>query len=304
MLNFLTPERTAAAAALVRRGATFNLDYPINAFMPPMNSTRHAAEHHIFANDANHRDDWLDSFYLQSTSQVDALRHIRHHRYGFYGGVGDDSIAVGTPDLGVQQQAEKAIAGRGVLLDAVRYGEAIGDPIAFGALKRFTPAYLDRMADHFDVDLLPGDLVLLRTGFAEQWLAMTRDERRAAMSKLDRSARGQAGIDQSDEMLAWIWNHQLSMLAADNGAVESWPINPGSGWFDPDEPPPPVHVSQNGMIHRPLIGLLGLVLGELWKLDELAADCAADGVYEFMVTVKPLNLLGGVGSPPNAIAIK
>jgi hypothetical protein len=58
------------------------------------------------------------------------------------------------------------------------------------------------------------------------------------------------------------------------------------------------------MMHRPLIALLGLIIGELWKLDELARDCAADGRHEFLVTAKPLNLLGGVGSPPNAMAVK
>ena len=57
-------------------------------------------------------------------------------------------------------------------------------------------------------------------------------------------------------------------------------------------------------MHHDLIALLGFVLGELFALDELADDCAADGVYEFMVTSKVLNLVGGVGSPPNAVAIK
>lgn len=305
MLNFLTPERTAAAATLVRRGVTFNLDYPINTFMPAFNKTRRAAEHHIFANDPNHRDDWLDSFFLQSTSQVDGLRHIRHNRFGFYGGVADGAIAVGTPDLGVQLQAEKGIAGRGVLLDAVRYREDIGDPVRFGQLYRLTPAELDRIAAHFRVEIRPGDLVLIRTGFAEQWLAMSAEDRAAVKPRRDLApGEGSTGIDQSDEMLAWLWENRIAMLAADNGAVEAWPINPASGWFDPDEPAPAMHVSQNGMIHRPLIGLLGLVLGELWKLDALAADCAADGIYDFMITVKPLNLIGGVGSPANAIAIK
>jgi hypothetical protein len=45
-------------------------------------------------------------------------------------------------------------------------------------------------------------------------------------------------------------------------------------------------------------------IGELWWLDDLAADCAADGVYEFLFTSAPLNVSGGVGSPPNALAIK
>ena len=58
------------------------------------------------------------------------------------------------------------------------------------------------------------------------------------------------------------------------------------------------------MLHRQMIALLGLAIGELWKLDALAEDCAADGVYEMLLTAKPLNVLGGVGSPPNALAIK
>jgi hypothetical protein len=48
----------------------------------------------------------------------------------------------------------------------------------------------------------------------------------------------------------------------------------------------------------------GMALGELWWLDDLAADCDQDGVYEFFLTSAPLNLPGGIGSPPNALAIK
>jgi len=58
------------------------------------------------------------------------------------------------------------------------------------------------------------------------------------------------------------------------------------------------------MLHRPLIPLLGMPMGELWALDELAADCASDGVYEFLLTCKPLIVRGGAGSPPNATAVK
>jgi len=59
-----------------------------------------------------------------------------------------------------------------------------------------------------------------------------------------------------------------------------------------------------GFQHRRLIALQGLPIGEVWDLDELARDCATDGVYEFMLVSAPLNLPGGVGSPPNAYAIK
>jgi hypothetical protein len=53
-----------------------------------------------------------------------------------------------------------------------------------------------------------------------------------------------------------------------------------------------------------VLALLGIPIGELWALDKLAADCADDGQYEFLFTSAPLNKLGGIGSPPNALAIK
>jgi hypothetical protein len=40
------------------------------------------------------------------------------------------------------------------------------------------------------------------------------------------------------------------------------------------------------------------------RLDELAEACAADGSCQFRLTAKPLNLIGGVGSPANALAVK
>ena len=61
--------------------------------------------------------------------------------------------------------------------------------------------------------------------------------------------------------------------------------------------------SHSGMLHRILIPLLGLTIGELWALDELAAACRRRGRYDVFITAQPLNLLGGVGSPANALAI-
>jgi hypothetical protein len=45
-------------------------------------------------------------------------------------------------------------------------------------------------------------------------------------------------------------------------------------------------------MHRVLIPLLGMALGELWALDELAERCAADGRWDCMIVAKPLNLTG------------
>jgi hypothetical protein len=57
-------------------------------------------------------------------------------------------------------------------------------------------------------------------------------------------------------------------------------------------------------MHPTLIALLGLCIGELWDLEALSEACAADGRWDCLVSCKPLNLVGGVGSPANAIAIR
>jgi kynurenine formamidase len=95
------------------------------------------------------------------------------------------------------------------------------------------------------------------------------------------------GLDAHRETAAWLWDHRIAAIAADNPAVEAQKVDAAVGFQ-----------------HRRLIPLLGMALGEFWFLDDLASDCAEDGVYEFMLVAAPLNIPGGVGSPANAYAIK
>jgi hypothetical protein len=88
----------------------------------------------------------------------------------------------------------------------------------------------------------------------------------------------------------YLWDHGVAAIAVDNPGVE--PFGPGG-------------IGEAGdSVHTRVLALLGIPLGEFFDLDALADDCAADGVYEFMFTSKPLGIPGGLGSPPNAIAIK
>jgi kynurenine formamidase len=271
----------------------------VNAFVPSIAGTRPATAHHMFANNPNHRDDWLDSFYLQSTSQVDGLRHIRAPQYGFYNGIPDSEISLAWPDkpaLGVQLLAEQGIASRGVLLDAKRHFEGRGEEWRLDRPRYLTPEDLDSIAEAEGVEIRPGDLLLLHVGWSKWWLTAGDDERRGRS--------GTPGIAQSFEMLEWIWDHQIAMFAADNSGLEANPKLEGTGLHLADDPLPERGPNHNGGLHRHLLPMLGLIVGELWLLDDLAADCADDGVYEFMVTCSPLNVIGGVGAPSNAIAIK
>lgn len=297
-VNLLTPERVAHAATLVHRGVRFNLDHAVNAFDPYPSGTRHPAEHHTFENNTFHRDDWVDSFYLQSTSQIDALRHVGHPEHGFFGGRTPEQITNDTADLGVHSYATAGIAGRGVLLDVDRYLAAQGRPLLLDDPTAIDVDVLDATADWEGVEVRPGDILLVRTGWAGRYLALSTEER----ATLNRN-RSTPGLAQKESVVRWLWDHRIALVAADNTGVERFPAQ-DSDFYDPSLPPPVRGADHNGMIHRPLIALLGMPLGELWALDELAADCAVDGVYEFLLVASPLNFPGAAGSPANATALK
>ena len=56
--------------------------------------------------------------------------------------------------------------------------------------------------------------------------------------------------------------------------------------------------------HWVVIPAMGLCMGEIFYLKELAEDCAEDGIYEFFFCGPPLIITGGTGSPINPQAIK
>lgn len=296
-VNFLTPARVAAAAGLIRTGVRFGLDYPVDAFEPYPTGTRRPLQHHVFANNEFHRDDWVDSFYLQASSQLDALRHIGHPEHGFYGGLAPADNTETSTALGIQHYAESGLAGRGVLLDVPRYFAREGLDYDTERTIPIDADLLDRIAESQGVSFHGGELLLLRTAWAERYLAKPPEARAATPWRLS------PGLAQKRTVLRWLWEREIALVAADNLAVEADPVLE-SDFRTPGEVPPERGVDHSGMLHRPLIALLGMAVGELWRLDELAAACAADGVYDFFLSVKPLNLPGGVGSPPNAIAIR
>lgn len=85
-------------------------------------------------------------------------------------------------------------------------------------------------------------------------------------------------------MLELLWDWGVAAVASDNFTVEPWPFEEHS-------------------LHSALLNRLGIPLGELWRLDGLAAGCRAAGRHQFLLTSAPLNVHGGVGSPANALAI-
>lgn len=284
MANHAGPADVLDAVRLVRSGAVFGLDYPLHVFDPSI-AGRTPPEHTMVSSHADQRDDYLDRFWLQASSHVDGLRHRRHHEHGFYGGVADDAVTPGSPPLGVNRWAERPIAGRGVLIDVARVRS-----IDHAAGEHLPATVLDDALAAQGATVGRGDLVLIRTGWAEWYLSLDAGAREEV-----RATRTCTGLEQSHDTLAWLWDHGVALAASDTFALEALPASADSPFGGSTD---------SGMMHQELIALLGLPVGELWKLDELADACAADGVYESFVVVKPLNLTGGVGSPANAVALR
>jgi hypothetical protein len=87
-------------------------------------------------------------------------------------------------------------------------------------------------------------------------------------------------------------------------ARNAGPPPPGSPFLTRAEREDGVRDPHSGIMHRALIGLLGMPIGELWNLDALAAACTVDRRWSFLLTMAPLSIVGGVGSPANAIALR
>jgi len=287
-VNFLTPDRVRRASALIRSGKVINLSLPLNFPITLYDGeARRGYEHHIEITRGG-RDDYLDRFAMQGSTQWDSLRHIRYRGFGYYGGRQDQDLD-GKGELGIEHWARHGIVGRGILLDAAAYMAKRGTPLAPNRKLPIDGAMLEEIARDEKLNLESGDILLLRTGWLTWFKTLDTTAREKMKGTLhpDPGGLGCPGLDAHQTTAGWVWDHQIAALAADNPAVEALPVDPAVGFQ-----------------HQRLIALQGMPLGELWDLDELAEECAMDGIYEFMLASAPLYVPGGVGSPANAYAIK
>lgn len=120
-VNLLTPERVKDAVQLVRHGRVISLNLPLDQPYPGLmdDDGRKRFTHHEYVTRGG-RDDSLDGFYLQFSSQWDGLKHIRYREFGYYGGLQDEDVD-GRRLLGIEHVARHGIVGRGVLIDLPRY---------------------------------------------------------------------------------------------------------------------------------------------------------------------------------------
>jgi kynurenine formamidase len=281
-LNFITAERIVEASRCVRNGKVFELSIPIGAVGPQTGLGGRINPLHFMtvmptddlhlADGINISDDFI-SMPLQGATQWDSLAHVGYDDL-FYNNVSVHSVmAMGGASRNAIDNALPGIVGRGVLVDVARArgvewmmpGEGI------------EPDELDAALAAQGVTVGSGDILAVRTGW----------RRKAIVEGWENWMVGNPGLGLA--CAEWLHDKEVAAVISDNWCIEVQPAVAGEGVLP---------------LHCVLIRDLGMMLGEIFDLEELAADCEADGVWEFFLSAAPLRVVGGVGSPVSPLAMK
>jgi kynurenine formamidase len=289
-VNFIDADKRRQAAACVRRGDSFSLSQSFDMNGPQRGWRRRTNPVHTmldtgtdaaagtqgFPHGCGGADDVI-FMPLQASTQWDGLGHIFDHGMA-WNGRRAENVVTSDGDLvtGIEHMADPLVS-RGVLLDV---GRVIGDDGELPDGFAITEEHLDAtIAAHGPTSVVGrGDIVLVRTG------RLTR-ARRDGWG--DYAGGPSPGL--SFYTAGWLHRTEIAGIATDTWGFEVRP-NEFENAFQP--------------LHQVAIPNMGLLIGELWDLDALADDCAADGVYEFLLAAAPLKVTGAVGAPVNPVAVK
>jgi kynurenine formamidase len=284
-LNLITPEAIVAASKLIRRGKVFALGMPLGNTGPQRGlfGKRWNPIHTMLATGTDalagrqkgllYSDDALN-MPIQAATHWDSLGHIFYHDKMYNGHHASAVDSNGLSKLGIEHAKDKLV-GRGVLLDIARWQgvEALGDGCGI------SNDDLNACAKAQNIDIRKGDFVLVRTGQME-----------ACIKRGDWG--GYAGGDAPGlkfESCYWLHENEVAGVCSDTWGVEVRP----NETKDVNQP-----------WHWVVIPAMGLYMGEMFELKELAEDCAKDKIYEFFFCGAPLVIPGATGSPINPQAIK
>ena len=210
---------------------------------------------------------------LQCATHWDGLAHVS------YGGVIYNGYPASSIDAGGAERCGihllRTVIGRGVLLDVARtLSLDVLDPGY-----AITPDDLSAACALGEVEMAPGDIVLVRTG---QMVHL-------ALPRRDLIAFTWPTPGLSVETAEWFHDHDVAAVATDTLPFEVFPCQYDDLYL-------PVH-----LLH---LVEMGMTQGQNWVLDELAADCANDGQYTFLLDATPLPFTNGLGAPLNPVALK
>jgi kynurenine formamidase len=288
-LNYLTAEEVLRGVRHVKSGDVFTLQRLIgDPKGDPVWPGRKPAEREMILDESSWDGDDAPSFpgglhyaddkmlaFLQGSTQYDALGHVW---YGgkIWNGYDARTTVGGLDKASVEPIAQRGVVGRGVLLDMARF---LGKDHLDKA-EPFSHEDLMACAESQGTRIEKHDIVLIRTNF----LALFHEQGEAFYEDFC-----EPGLQYSPELVEWFQDMEIPNLVTDTIANEIT-IDPKHGVALP--------------LHCALMRNLGVTLTEICDLEELAADSAEDGQYEFLYAAAPLKVHRATGSPVNPLAIK
>ena len=270
--NLITPARRAAAAALVTEGFTVSLaseaqNYESLDVPCPVEWSMTRATRTSAGDQIAY-----PCIHGPGTTHLDAFAHV------FFDGKmwnGYDVEDLVTMEDGAMKNSilsvKDGIVTRGVLYDIPRLkGVPYLEPGT-----RITVEDLEAWEEMTGVRVGPGDAFLVRWG---RWA------RQDAIGPFD-TGREAAGLDNN--VIPWL-------RARDVGVA---------GWETPGYAPQPEGDLSRTALHNFALTILGIQVLDRADFQRLAMEAAARNRWEFMVTIAPLPIPNGTGSPVNPIAM-
>ena len=271
-MNLITPEKRLAAAALVKAGRTVSLSRPW-AVEPSLENARPAL-HYMTVSERSPGGGAATDFYGVSyhgtaTTHIDALCHVWDRNGMWDGRDPSEVLTFEGARYGSVDEWSDGILTRGVLLDVPKHR---GKP--YVTVDQPVHGWeLEEIVDSEGLTLEPGDAVIVYSG-------------REAYAK-DHGGVWGGGAERPGlhaSCLPFVRDNDVALLVWD--MMDASPNEYDLPW------------SMHGVIFAYGVALLDNSL-----LEPLAEVCAEEGRYEFMLTINPLKVIGGTGSPVNPIAV-
>ena len=274
-MNLITEGKRLKAAQLVSKGRTVSLSRPFP--VTPSAENPRPAQHYMSVwerpNNCGAAVDFYGILYHgTSATHIDALCHVWDEAGMWDGRKPSETLSFDGANYGTIDQWSDGILTRGVLLDVPKHR---GKPYVT-VEERVHGWELEDIAKEQGVTLEAGDAVFVYSGRE----AYAADHDGVWANSVTNEPR--PGLHAS--CLPFVRDNDMSMLGWD--MMDASPNDYGLGW------------SVHGVIFAYGVALLDNAL-----LEPLANACAEEGRYEFMITINPLNVIGGTGSPVNPIAV-
>lgn len=272
-INMIDDEKRLKATQLVSKGRAVSLSRPFPVEPGPENP-RPAQQFLTVWERPNNSGAAVDYYGIMyhgtSTTHIDALCHVWDENGMWDGRKPEETLTFSGAKYGTVDQWSDGILTRGVFLDVPKHR---GEP--YVTMDRPVHGWeLEDIAKEEGITLEPGDAVIVYSG-------------RDAYARDHDGVWAAAGADRAGlhtSCMPFIRDNDVSLLVWD--MMDASPNDYGLSWG--------VHL---------VIAAYGVALVDNCLLEPLANVCAEEGRYEFMLTINPLVVPGGTGSPANPIAV-